>query len=622
MTRSLQVQNAAILSEILKVFSALDDVRWSYTGNYNLINYCAPDFTPDEKLLSHWLCYVTDRQTAFERVWEVGGYVLSHLVRDFGQGFKSVEDSFLDHIRFTATNQKQKLHFEAPLVHPNPRLAHYDILPPGPVRFASRYMPTDAISILRTLLILEMTSGKSFTRFIYTVIHSEQDQRTAILKLAAALYFLTYTDIGQPQADELWDRLADLTPAIRAEATSFVGDQNAYIAGLVQNFKPFRKKRLWCSIRDYLKSPEFNAYLVAALNTIDPMEASRWNRTDTVLTAAIDVIELPGDVWNNNRTFREGLFTPYLGSIPKTWDMPQTVRALYNALGGQASGFYPEQLDVTFDFVPRMCDRRMCGICLFGAGVTKLCHEIHGLYCPVTLAACGYVHLCIPTDCAFKSNPVQGTCPQRGKLRRIVALMEELKVIIVVLRRPKSKSSDPCEMRTDPLWEFGSFGCTRCHAKNLMNPSKIDLLSGARLAFAQGGPSGFKLVHLTPSINIHPHGDFAEVKWLPVSMPFKYAQAPLLIKNTGESDFPLLKHYIEGADCSSFESRFASKFRSRRKSLNTDIANELIKVFKKKAVSNRPGLFASHYVEALPYNPPKIDNNRRQTYSKLLGQLA
>ena len=196
--------------------------------------------------------------------------------------------------------------------------------------------------------------------------------------------------------------------------------------------------------------------------------------------------------------------------------------------------------------------------------------------------------------------------------------MKELQVIIVVLRRPNSYN--PHEDRTDPLWEFGSFGCTGCHAKNLMNPCKSHLLGGSMLAFAQGGPGGFKLVHLTPPIAIRPHGDFAEAKWTPTSMPFKYGKAPLIIKNTGESDFPLLKHYIKDAKCPTWEMRFASKFRSRRNPLDTGVADELIKVFKKKAVSNRPELFASHYVEALPYNPPKIDNNRRQTYSRLLGR--
>jgi hypothetical protein len=159
-----------------------------------------------------------------------------------------------------------------------------------------------------------------------------------------------------------------------------------------------------------------------------------------------------------------------------------------------------------------------------------------------------------------------------------------------------------------------------------MNPRKIELLSGARLAFAQGGPDGFKLVCLTPPIQVISHqgilrGDVAEAKWSPTDRLFKYTQAPLLIKNSGESDFPLLRHFIERANCPSWEARFASKFRSRREPLNTDIAEEIIQVFEFQAGSGKRDLFASAYVEALPYPPPKIDKNRQQTYSKLLSRL-
>ena len=193
--------------------------------------------------------------------------------------------------------------------------------------------------------------------------------------------------------------------------------------------------------------------------------------------------------------------------------------------------------------------------------------------------------------------------------------MIEPKVIIVILRRPNR--SNPKEMRSDPFWEFGSFGCTGCHKRNLMNPHKIDLLNGARLAFAQGGPDGFRLVYLTPPIETFRYGHFAEVKWSHKNRPFKYSQAPLLIKNDGDSDFPLLKKFIKNADLIGWEAKFASKFRSRRRPLETRIAKEITRIFDQKAISSKAKLFISKYYDALPYPPPKIDNNRQQTYSKL-----
>jgi hypothetical protein len=115
--------------------------------------------------------------------------------------------------------------------------------------------------------------------------------------------------------------------------------------------------------------------------------------------------------------------------------------------------------------------------------------------------------------------------------------MNESRVVVVVLRPPRGKSADPNEMRTDPLWEFGSFGCTGCHRRNLMNPSKLAELNGARLAFAQNGPLGFKLIHLTPPVRILHHGSFGEASWSPAKMPLSYASAPTLVSNLGFSEF-------------------------------------------------------------------------------------
>src|SRR6516162_6138204 len=127
--------------------------------------------------------------------------------------------------------------------------------------------------------------------------------------------------------------------------------------------------------------------------------------------------------------------------------------------------------------------------------------------------------------------------------------MDDARVILVMLRRPRL--DDPNEMRTDPLWEVGSFGCTGCHRTNLMNPSKLPELNGARLAFAQNGLLGFKLVHLTPPVKILNHGSFGEAKWSPAEMPLSYTSAPTLVNNVGFSDIPSLLDMIRAVRRSS-----------------------------------------------------------------------
>jgi len=197
-------------------------------------------------------------------------------------------------------------------------------------------------------------------------------------------------------------------------------------------------------------------------------------------------------------------------------------------------------------------------------------------------------------------------------------------VYIVHLRRPKSKNADPFEMRSDPFWEFGSFGCTSCHAKNLLHPKNIHKRVGARLAFAQGGPDGCRLVFLTPPITVHPHNakgeqkEWWEAKWRPEKMPFRYQSAPKLAWNKGRSDFILLERDFYSNPRRRKEANFSSHFRSRTRPLENNIAEELIRVYEKWRRSARPEMIAASYNEAMASDPPMVDTKRRATYERFL----
>ncbi len=90
--------------------------------------------------------------------------------------------------------------------------------------------------------------------------------------------------------------------------------------------------------------------------------------------------------------------------------MARIARAIHDSMPPGKTDFYPEQLDISFSFVPRMCAARNCEICLFGGGISKLCHRKRGIHCPVTFAACGYIHPCEPNTCNFKQDKLRGTC--------------------------------------------------------------------------------------------------------------------------------------------------------------------------------------------------------------------
>ncbi len=68
------------LAKVFKIMSFYDDYRWEFSHNYNLINFFKKDLEADIKIFTHWLCYITDRQMPFQRIWDIGGFVFSELI--------------------------------------------------------------------------------------------------------------------------------------------------------------------------------------------------------------------------------------------------------------------------------------------------------------------------------------------------------------------------------------------------------------------------------------------------------------------------------------------------------------------------------------------------------------
>jgi hypothetical protein len=196
--------------------------------------------------------------------------------------------------------------------------------------------------------------------------------------------------------------------------------------------------------------------------------------------------------------------------------------------------------------------------------------------------------------------------------------MSENRVIIVHLRRPRT--ANPKESRSDPFWEFGSFGITTCHGRNLMNPKNACKLEGVHLAFAHGGKQGTRLVHLTPPVKIDLHPGCVEAKWSPAEMPFRYCSAPILAINSAKSQFPKLAASLRAVRGKTCEGRFASKYRSTATCLDDELAIELIKIYAEKRRQAPDSEIACSYVDALPCLPPLPDVERDQTYAKYLDE--
>jgi len=189
------------------------------------------------------------------------------------------------------------------------------------------------------------------------------------------------------------------------------------------------------------------------------------------------------------------------------------------------------------------------------------------------------------------------------------------KVFFVHLRRPGR--DDP---RTDPLYEFGSFGCTKCHSSNLFHPRHAEHLKDARLAFVQGGDDGTRLVFLTPPITVKVWADNCEACWTPAEMPFKYSKAPVLVANDGFSDFPLVDSFAKMTNRSTLEGGLSSRIRSRSRPLPLDMAAEVISVYERYRKDKGCSAIAMHYYEALPHIA-EIDDDRKATYQRLIREL-
>jgi hypothetical protein len=188
------------------------------------------------------------------------------------------------------------------------------------------------------------------------------------------------------------------------------------------------------------------------------------------------------------------------------------------------------------------------------------------------------------------------------------------KVIFVHLRNPASK-----DQRHDPFWEFGSFGLTKCHKKNLMNPRKYRDLEGARLAFAQGGKGEMRLVLLRPPVRVHCHKGGIEVTWQPAEMPLTFESAPILMRNQGRhSDFSLLEQSLRSVGRETPVAKFSVSFRSRRTPVDDDLARQVADIYHTHRRSPLATIAESYaYARPRPPVPILTLRERRQEYRTL-----
>jgi hypothetical protein len=254
--------------------------------------------------------------------------------------------------------------------------------------------------MLFTLIILK-DFHFSVVEYLKLILDHNMVKKPLIPRILFSLYLLTYYDNGSTSQRDIdfkalynkgEKRKNDVMNIINNDLR-FESELNTFSQDII-----FKQKRAWCSLRDFFKSPEFSNYFFSSLKN------HGFDRNSVLKQSGLlRQFELPGDVWNNNSTFRNCILTGTSYNKKSNEPFNRLLRNIYvekNILVG-----YPEQFDITFDFVSRMCEDNNCDICPYGKDINKgdklnkICHKDTSKYCSVVLACCGYRYHCNPINC-------------------------------------------------------------------------------------------------------------------------------------------------------------------------------------------------------------------------------
>ena len=452
-----------------EIMHFLDEVRWTEENAGGAVFNRDVDLNEDEIILAHWLLYITERQMPFEQIWEKGSIVFSEIVKEYSLSKKldciklettkwgdkretffgldgKIDNNNCPTYSFTSlkklTDLKETVRKKVEKYYTKKERDDTNLI----VEFKSRFFTDDYLSMSYTLHTLshEFFDG-SIIKYLAKIVdnicsldlNDEEKVNYSILGMAYALYRLTYNYSDGKTLYFAYRNSKDkisyktnfksfmencFTERAEKRTKSIVNDLINDPKKLLNNVKNFYKsnaadaakytsmKRTWCAFRDYLKSPLYRDIFSQRLNVYSPESKNVlqkiFDNSDNCKTAC-SLIELPGDVWNENSTFRVCLTEQINGKLGVV------LRSEYDKLKKEAKQFsgYPEEFDTTFDFVPRMCEKGNCRICPFAKlknepldddMVKALCVNNTEKYCPLLLMYCGYYYKCRGDSCKLK----------------------------------------------------------------------------------------------------------------------------------------------------------------------------------------------------------------------------
>lgn len=392
------------LSKSLPIIKWLDDARW-FAGSFSSIipGGVFESLEGRGKLITHWLCYITDQQQRpYEQVWNQGGPVFAEVIAEYLSNAQSIEDVLDLLSSYTESSdgmideyisRKQKVEGLA-------------------IRYTPRF-GMHQLSIARTLGLLlryqkDIAEYLSANEHFLLMATGEYDSIT--WRMAFLLYLLSYDQIRKGMLSFHSQKLEFLQDLQRKE-----NELQILLRDMGQLENRYRRwvrwerfhKRLWASLRDYLKPGSYfePVFMKCLKKTVGTEVLSLLDKRYEILSW----LELPGDTWNLQFSWK--LFGADIAS-------PQELRNNYIKLqkkGLVSSDFYPEQFDISFDFSPRMCDKGNEALCPFQnrTMIATYCvgrDKTSDSYCPVTMILCGYKSKCQPVGCPIMNLAFENLC--------------------------------------------------------------------------------------------------------------------------------------------------------------------------------------------------------------------
>lgn len=371
------------LIEIFKVISWLDDKRWKHKIRNAFVEKIleTDELRPAQKILVHWLIYITDRGKRADILWEKSTPKIKKLVaRYFSEDLVEKEQ---------VTELCEKYEEENKI----------------------QAFPADLESIKRTLILL-LDYDKDIIYFMTRKLSkwARKYPEDFCPRIAFSLYLLSYKDVGsilyKIKKESRSKKTKDLSKKME-EAKGLLTDDTKFEKEFQKWYKDKKwHKRTWAALRDYKKFRKLSEKFIEGIKDEATLEV--WKKDFSTQ------LELPGDIWNTR--FFANCIKPIAENMKVSLrgkKTPKVVRELWDKIKSKCPESYPEQFDITFDFTPRMCNRRLCDVCPLGPnGAELICIPTRDKYCPVALVSCGYIVECGENQdrCPINKSIGKGTC--------------------------------------------------------------------------------------------------------------------------------------------------------------------------------------------------------------------